>query len=296
MSTSQVSAQPIGSDGVAKWSRLIALPHTVFAFPFALSILLLISRVRPVSAAELLWIISALVSARTAAMTFNRIADKEIDARNPRTQNRELPRKVVSVRAALVLLIASSALFFLSSAMLGEHCLLLAPPVLLWLFFYSWSKRFTRFSHLILGISLALAPGGVWYALTATVSWQPVVMMLAVALWVAGFDIIYSCQDVEFDKRERLFSLPAVLGIPSALFWARVIHAASILLLLWFGGIMECGAAYHLGTFVFALLLMRQHFLVTAADLSRVNSAFFTHNGAASLVYLAGVFVDTQMF
>ena len=245
------------------------------------------------SMAEFLWILVALVTARTAAMAFNRFIDRELDARNPRTMTRELPAGSLSVGSVVLLFISSAAVFLIAAFCLGPHCFALAPAVISFLCFYSWTKRVTRYSHIILGIALALAPGGVWYALTAKFALEPVYMMVAVAFWVAGFDIIYSCQDIEFDRKERLFSLPALLGARHSLIISRFLHLIAVLLLIRFGMLMGCGVFYYLGLTIFAYYLWYQHRLVRAEDLSKVDRAFFTQNGSASLVYMLGVLLDS---
>jgi 4-hydroxybenzoate polyprenyltransferase len=280
------------AEEIAVWGRLVKFSHSVFALPFALSMFVIVARDRAVTFAQLGWILAALVSARTAAMAFNRLADRGIDALNPRTSARELPAGVVSPASVKLLVAAASALFLASAAMLGRHCLVLAPLVLGWLFFYSWTKRFTRCAHLVLGAALALAPGGVWYALTGEFAVLPLYMMAGVALWVAGFDVLYSCQDVEFDSEHRLHSIPAKLGVSRALWLARVMHAAAFILLGIFGYAAGAGIIYFVGLGFFGGLIASQHRLVRADDLSRVDAAFFTRNGLASVVYFAAVLID----
>jgi 4-hydroxybenzoate polyprenyltransferase len=221
-------------------------------------------------------------------MGFNRVADSGFDALNPRTSSREIPSGAVAKRSVKLMTLISAIVFLISAGMLGAHCLLLAPLVLGWLFFYSWTKRFTALSHFVLGISLAMAPGGVWYAVTGVFSWIPVSLMLAVLLWVAGFDLIYSCQDVEFDRTNNLFSLPAKLGIAPALQISRILHVLAICSLIIFGYVFGCGWPYYIATAVFAILVASQHMLVNPNDFSKVNAAFFTRNGLASVVYFLG--------
>ena len=273
------------------YGSLVKFSHTVFALPFALSMLVVVDRAQPVSAWQLVWILIAIVSARTAAMTFNRLVDRDLDALNPRTKDRELPAGKLSVAKVRLLLVFSSALFFGSAYALGTHCLVAAPLVLGILFFYSWSKRFTSLSHVVLGVSLALAPGGVWYALTAQVALLPLLLMAAVILWVAGFDILYSCQDVAFDTGQHLFSLPARIGTTSAVWAARVLHAAAAALLCAFSAAAGFGWPHYLGLAVFAAILFSQHLLISPGNLSRIDTAFFTRNGAASLVYFIAVLI-----
>lgn len=225
-------------------------------------------------------------------MGFNRLMDADIDAKNPRTQSREIPAGKLSKLNVKILVFISSLIFLAGSYGLGLHCLILAPLVLGVLLFYSWTKRFTSVSHLVLGLCLALAPGGVWYALTAEFRWLPVIMMAGVLFWVAGFDIIYSCQDEEFDRKEKLFSLPAKIGIGNSLLVARVLHCIATVFLVAFGYCAELGTAYYIGVTIFSLFLLSQHRLVSAEDLSRVDAAFFTRNGLASVVYLLSAAAD----
>jgi 4-hydroxybenzoate polyprenyltransferase len=189
-------------------SNVVAFPHTIFALPFALAMAVVVARSYPVSLRQIVFIVLALVTARTAAMGFNRILDRRIDALNTRTKGREIPAGVMSVSSVAALVVMSALVFFHSSYCLGWHCLLLSPVVLGWLLFYSYTKRFTSGAHFVLGVALALAPGGVWFALTGIYSWQPVWMMVGVLCWVAGFDIMYSCQDLIFDRQQGLHSVP----------------------------------------------------------------------------------------
>ena len=277
------------------FANLVKFSHSIFALPFALSMFIVVSNEYSTNYMQFFWILAALVSARTAAMAFNRLLDRHIDAKNPRTAARELPRKAVSVYGVQKLIIISSLVFFLSSLQLGMHCLYLSPLVLAFLFFYSYTKRFTKFSHLILGAALAMAPGGVWYALTAELAWLPVIMMTAVLFWVAGFDIIYSCQDKDFDKANSLFSMPATLGVQRALKLARIFHIFTALLLFYFGFVLNYGAIYFISVSIFSLLLLNQHFIVQPHDLSKADSAFFTRNAAAGFIYFLGIVAESLL-
>lgn len=278
---------------ISLWGRLIKFSHSIFALPFALSMAVVVARTYPVSLGQILWILVALVAARTAAMAFNRIIDRKIDSQNPRTKNRELASGQVSLPSVIFLFSISSIIFHFAAWSLGRNCLLLAPLVLAFLCFYSWTKRFTSNSHLVLGVALALAPGGVWFALTGGVAWLPVLMMLAVMFWVAGFDIIYSCQDQEFDKKIGLFSLPSRLGLVNALRISVCFHLLTIICLLIFGYFARLGQIYFLGCAFFSVLLMNQHRIVNAANLKRVNEAFFTMNGFASVIFFLFVLLDS---
>lgn len=274
------------------WGRVVKFSHSIFALPFALSMGVYVSARYPVGVTQWVLIVCAVVAARTAAMCFNRIVDRHIDAMNPRTRNREIPSGQVSVKSVGVLLMASTAVFILSAAGLGWHCLALSPLVLGVLLFYSWTKRFTAGSHFFLGLALALAPGGVWYALAGTIEMLPIPLMLGVLFWVGGFDILYSCQDVEFDTSHGLHSIPARIGVPAALWLARLSHVLAAMSFACFGVIAEMGVVYFAMWIAFTLVLASQHFLVRADDLSKINQAFFTRNGIASVIFFLGVLFD----
>lgn len=277
---------------VQRLANLVAFSHSVFALPFALSMCLLVFLSHPISVFQLVAILIAVVSARTAAMAFNRYVDADIDGRNPRTRMREIPAGVVSKKSAIMLTVGSSLVFLMSAGALGLHCLVPSPLVLAVLLGYSFMKRFSSASHVVLGIALALAPGGVWYALTAELSWKPLPMMLAVTTWVAGFDILYSCQDVDFDIREGLFSVPSKLGVKRALFVARVLHILSVISLGVVALAFPLGSFYWGGVAVFASLLVNQHRVVSQRGIGCVDKVFLTRNGAASVCFCIGVALD----
>lgn len=272
--------------------RFVAFSHTIFALPFAVGAGLVCTRDIPVTASQALWIVICLVSARTAAMAFNRIADRKWDALNPRTVNRGLPSGEIKLSEALALLSLSTNFFLFGSWMLGYHCFLVSPFVLLVLFGYSLAKRFTGASHFILGLALACAPGGVWYALTGEFALVALPLMGAVLFWVAGFDIIYSCQDQEFDRSVGLFSIPARCGVVSALWVARIAHLISFSLLLTFGFVAHLSLIYNVCIVFFGLFLVRQHVLVRQNTIERANSVFFTQNGMASMTFLLATFLE----
>ena len=214
------------------YGRLIKFSHTVFALPFALAAVLLAHREYPVGLSTLWWILLAMASARSAAMGFNRYADYEYDCRNPRTANRPLAAGQIDKESVLFFILISSSLFVFSAAMLGRFCLMLSVPVLLVLFLYSYTKRFTSLSHLVLGFAIGLAPAGAWVASTGGWDMRILPLSLALMCYIAGFDILYACQDVEFDCKERLFSLPACLGVERALRISSILHVCTFLLLL----------------------------------------------------------------
>jgi 4-hydroxybenzoate polyprenyltransferase len=274
-----------GFERVVLWGRMIRFSHSVFALPFALASAALASA-EGIRAAQVLWILVAMIGARSAAMAFNRLADQEWDARNPRTAARELPAGVVGRGEAWGLVVVSSAVLVLAAAMLNPLCLALSPLALLIVFGYSYTKRFTSMSHLALGFALGIAPVGAWIAVRGTVAAVPVVLGLAVTAWVAGFDTIYACQDVEFDRREGLHSLPARFGTGTALVVARALHVAAVGLLAAIYWLTPLHPIYLAGVAGVAALLAYEHALVRHDDLSRVDVAFFTVNGWVSVGYL----------
>lgn len=275
--------------------RLITFEHTIFALPFALASLIFAYRSGPLvqepTVFTIIFVLLCAVSARTAAMAFNRVIDLRFDKENPRTHLRELVVGEVSRAGAIFLVFLSSVLFLLFSAAIGTHCLVLAPFVLAYLFFYSYSKRFTEFSHLILGGALALAPGGAWWVLRPQLELTPLILMAAVIFWVGGFDIIYSTQDEEFDRSKGLHSIPAKIGIKRALLVAKIFHAIALLLLFSLSYVLNLSAAYSWGLMPILGMFLYQHSLVSPQDLSRVNRAFFTVNGWVSVYFFLLVLV-----
>jgi 4-hydroxybenzoate polyprenyltransferase len=268
------------------YGRMIRFSHSVFALPFALTSAVVAARLGGVTGGQLFWNVAAMVAARSAAMGFNRLADHAIDARNPRTAGRELPRGVLSRSEAGVFVAISTVVFVLAAALLNPLCLALSPVALLIVFGYSYTKRFTAASQIVLGLSLAVAPVGAWLAIRGRFAAVPLVLGAAVVLWVAGFDTIYACQDAEFDRREGLHSIPARLGVPRALVLARALHVGAILLLIGLYLFVPLHPLYLAGVAVVAGLLAWEHTLVRADDLSRVMQAF-NLNGWVSLGYFA---------
>ena len=268
---------------------MIKFEHSVFALPFALTGAMLAVR-EGGSGAEhlwwkLLWIIVAMVAARSAAMAFNRLVDTSIDARNPRTKTRHLPAGLLSSAFAWGFVLSTAAVFFVAAAMLNRLCLRLAPVALGIVFFYSFTKRFTSFAHLVLGFSLGIAPAAAWIAIRGSLDARILWLTAAVTFWTAGFDIIYSCQDYDFDVREGLFSIPRVIGIAGALRVAQLLHlamVASLAALVW---TLHLGGLAWAGIGAVAALLVYEHSLVKPNDLSRVNAAFFTMNGYVSVLF-----------
>ncbi len=270
--------------------EMIKFEHSLFALPFALTAALLAVRESglavPEAAKKLAWIIAAMVGARSAAMTFNRLVDASSDARNPRTAGRHLPAGLLSRRFAWGFLVASCALFLLAAYMLNPLCFRLAPVALALVLSYSFTKRFTSLSHLWLGLCLGVAPAAAWIAILASLDLRILWLTAAVTLWTAGFDIIYACQDYHFDRREGLFSLPCSLGIARALLAARALHLLMVLCLIALAYSFRLGALSLAGVALVAFLLVWEHRLVKPHDLSRVNAAFFTANGWVSVVFL----------
>jgi len=242
------------------------------------------------------WIAIAMVSARSAAMAFNRILDADIDARNPRTRQRHLPAGLLSVRFAWGFVITSVLVFLLAARALNPLCFKLAPAALAVVFFYSFTKRFTTFSHLVLGFSLGIAPAAAWIAVRGSLDPRILWLTAAVTFWTAGFDIIYSCQDYEFDSREGLFSLPKRFGMSGALWIARSLHLAMIACLVLLSIAFGLGALSWAGIGAIVLLLLYEHSLVRADDLSRVDAAFFTVNGYVSVLFFLFWAADMYFF
>ncbi|NLX20800.1 MAG: UbiA family prenyltransferase [Phycisphaerae bacterium] len=282
-----------------RWGEMIKFSHSVFALPFALMATFMAGRAaydagdaaqKHPAGVLIALIVCCMVAARSAAMTFNRLVDAGLDGRNPRTAGRALPAGTVSRAQAALFLALASAAFVLCSAGFwwvsgNAWPVMLSVPVLAYLFFYSYTKRFTRWSHFVLGSAIAMSPPASWLAVhPASLGWPAVVLGGAVILWIGGFDIIYACQDVEADRREGLHSLPARLGVGPALWIARAAHAATVACLLVLVSLGGLGGWYLLGVAMVAVLLLLENALVRPTDLSRVNMAFFTVNGVISLL------------
>jgi len=273
---------------------MIKFQHTLFALPFAFTGAILAAGGLP-SGRQIGWILGAMVGARSAAMIFNRIADLEFDRRNPRTATRPLVTGELGLPFAWMALAASVLLFLVSAAMLNRLALVLAAPALLLVLSYSYAKRLSWLTHLHLGASLGLAPLGAWIAVRGSAGAAPLVLAAAVTLWVAGFDVIYGCQDVEFDARERLHSAPRRFGLARALLLSSALHALAVLLLLSLPLLLPLGWPYLAGVAGTAALLLYEHRLVKPHDLSRVNQAFFTVNGCVSFLILAATAADLAL-
>ncbi len=269
--------------------EMIKFEHSVFALPFALVGALLAARsggrAWP-AGRQILWIIIAMVGARSAAMTMNRIADLHYDRLNPRTQSRPLVTGQLSLSFAWVFTLISSAVLVLAASQLNRLALELSPLALAVLFFYSYTKRFTTWSHLVLGFCLGMSPAAAWIAIRGSLDWRMLILCAAVTLWVGGFDVLYACQDIEFDTRVGLYSVPRRFGIARALAIARGMHLLMVALLAWLAWSFQLAWPAWAGMAVVAALLAYEHSLVKPDDLSKINAAFFTVNGYISLLFL----------
>ncbi|OFW32674.1 MAG: 4-hydroxybenzoate octaprenyltransferase [Candidatus Aquicultor primus] len=270
---------------------MIKFEHTIFALPFAYMGMVLAANGLP-RIAEIFWITVAMVGARSFAMAINRYIDREIDARNPRTEDRAIPAGKLNNNYVLMFSAISLAIFFVATYQLAPLARLVWPAIVFPFLIYSYTKRFTWLSHVVLGVSLGLAPIAAWIAITNGLSWPVVALGAAVTLWVAGFDIIYACQDIDFDRKDKLFSIPAVFGVQKALLVTRTFHVLTVGLLFTVGVAFNLGVVYYIGVAITALLLAYENRMVKADDLSKVNMAFFTINGFISLQIFAFTGLD----
>jgi 4-hydroxybenzoate polyprenyltransferase len=271
---------------------MIKFSHTVFALPFALSAVILAHQATPVTLSVVFWIVIAMIGARSAAMGFNRIADAKPDAQNPRTADREIPKGTISRTSAIVFVLLFSLVFILASAFLGKICFYLSFPVLCILFFYSYAKRFTWLCHLYLGFAISLAPIGAWIAVTGSITPGIFLLSLGLMTYIAGFDILYACQDMHFDKTAGLFSIPASFGIETSLFLAKLLHVIAVLFLLLLYPVFHLGRIYLFTVLIIAILFFIEHRLVNPKDLSKINIAFFHINSIISVILFIGIFTD----
>jgi 4-hydroxybenzoate polyprenyltransferase len=270
---------------------MIKWEHSVFALPFALCGAMLAARGRP-TGWQLVWIIVAMVSARSAAMAFNRFVDAEIDGENPRTKTRAVPAGLLTKQFVAVFVVVASAVFILAAAMLNRLTLTLSPVALAIIFLYSYTKRFTRWSHLVLGFALGVAPAAAWIAVRGSLDVRILLLTGVVTLWVAGFDVLYACQDCEFDAGFGLHSIPLHYGIRRALLLARLMHVGMLLLLIALVVTFGLGKLAMAGVVTVGLLLAYEHSLVSSRDLSKLNAAFFTMNGVIAAVLFVFVAAD----
>jgi 4-hydroxybenzoate polyprenyltransferase len=276
------------------YASFVRFSHSVFALPFALAGALLASRVVPVSPGRIGWIVLCMIAARSAALAFNRLVDARFDARNPRTAMRELPQGRISRREAIVFVVLASMAFVVCTVPLGPVCLALSPVALAIVFWYSLAKRYTSHTQVFLGLAMAVAPVGGWLAAGGPARLEPWLLGLAIGAWVAGFDVLYACQDVDFDRREGLRSLPERYGIGSAIRISRLLHVVAVLALLAVGAAAGLGWIYQTGVALVAGLLVYEQSLVRADDLSRVKFAFDL-NGWVGLLYFAATALDVYL-
>lgn len=280
---------------LSRYGSLVKISHTVFALPFALSAAVLATAYAELTARKIVLIIFCVAAARTAAMAFNRLVDRDIDAKNPRTATREIPAGALSVNSVRLLVLVSVAAFVAGAAALGPLPLKLSPVALLFALGYSYTKRFTALCHLVLGGALAIAPGGAWIAMGAPVGLAPWLLVFAVATWVGGFDIFYSLQDEGFDRDQALHSIPVALGVKGALWASGLLHVVTVGCLVMTGLTLGRGPAYFVGAGLVAAILIYEHAIVKPSDLSRINMAFFDLNGYVSVGFLACVLADQYL-
>jgi 4-hydroxybenzoate polyprenyltransferase len=275
----------------AVYLRMIKFSHSVFALPFAFTSALLAAGGIP-SWSKIFWITVAMVSGRSTAMGLNRVIDRKVDALNPRTSQREIPAGTIKTAEAIVFICASTLIFLYAAYRLNPLCLKLSPLALAVFVLYPYTKRFTWLSHVVLGIAIAGAPVGAWIALRGTLDVQIIPLALSVVFWLAGFDVLYALQDVDFDKKSGLISIPQRFGIKRSLFLARTFHILTWMLLLVTAVIFDLGIVFHAGLILVGMLLVYEHRLVKEDDLSRLNMAFFNMNGYISLTVFIFTFLD----
>ena len=274
--------------------EMIKWEHSIFALPFALTGAVLAARGWPTLRITTI-IILCMVSARTSAMAFNRWADAELDAANPRTQSRAIPARLLDRSFVAAFVVISAAVFILGCALLNRLCLLLSPVCLAVLLGYSYAKRFTRWSHLVLGLALGIAPTAAWIAVRGSLDARILLLTLAVLLWVAGFDVLYACQDFDHDRAAGLNSIPQSFGIPAAFAIARMLHVLMLITLLVLIHAFVLGPTSLAGVAVTAALLLYEHSIISPTDLRRMNAAFFTLNGVISVVFLLFIASDVLL-
>ena len=273
------------------YASFVRFSHSVFALPFALAGALLASRQVPLTWTVVAWILVAMVAARSAAMGFNRLVDARMDALNPRTATRELPRGTMSSREAVAFVLVASAVFVFAAAQLNPICFALSPVALAIVFWYSLAKRYTTWTQLFLGLAMAVAPVGGWLAVGGRGGWEPWLLAAAIGTWVGGFDVLYACQDVDFDRAHGLRSIPVRFGIAGSLAISRAMHVVAIACLAALGFVAPLGAVYFVGVTAVAMMLMYEQSLVRADDLSQVKRAFDL-NGYVGILYLIVIVVS----
>ncbi|MDY6912267.1 MAG: UbiA-like polyprenyltransferase, partial [Chloroflexota bacterium] len=280
------------AERVKVFGVMIKFSHTVFALPFALAAVILAQREAAITPLLVGLIIIAFIGARSAAMGFNRLVDAQIDARNPRTADRAIPTGLLTPNTTLLFVLVSCAVFIIAAGFISRLCLYLAVPVLFILFFYSYTKRFSAFSHLFLGFSIGLAPLGAWIAITGSFSWGIILLSVALMTYIAGFDILYACQDVESDWEQGLFSIPARMGIRPAMHISTLLHVLSFLFLLSLYLVFDMGPVYFIFVVIIGILFIIEHRLIAPDDISRIDVAFFHVNSVVSIVLFLGILLD----
>ncbi len=278
------------TEKIVLYLRMIKFPHSVFALPFAFTGAIIAAKGIP-SLREIIWITVAMVGARSGAMGLNRIIDRKIDSKNPRTKNREIPKGLIKLHEAILYTIFSFALFILAAYMLNPLCLKLSPVALIVLIVYSYTKRFTWATHFVLGLSLSAAPIGAWIAVKGSFDIEIIPMGIAIIFWLAGFDTLYALQDIEFDKSYGIYSIPRRFGIKNALLLAKIFHTITFFMLIINGILFKLGIFYWIGMVIVAGLFIYEHSLVKEDDLSKLDMAFFNMNGYISIT----VFIFTLM-
>ncbi|MEU8568595.1 menaquinone biosynthesis prenyltransferase MqnP [Streptomyces pathocidini] len=292
------SAAAVPQPGRARaFLRLVMIEHSVFALPFAYiaSLTAMFLDDGSIHWGQLLLVTVAMVGLRTFAMACNRIIDREIDARNPRTAGRELVTGAVSVRSAWTGALVALAVFLGAAALLNPLCLALAPIAVVPMVVYPYGKRFTHYPHAILGLAQAMGPVGAWLAVTGSWSWDAVILGLAVGIWIGGFDLIYACQDVESDREHGVLSVPARFGVPGALYGARACHVLTTVLLAWYAVATGAGTFFWAGLAIVAAVFVYEHSIVKPHDLSRLNRAFFTVNGVIGIAFFLCALLDLMV-
>ena len=276
---------------IKTYLSFVRFSHSVFALPFALAGALLAARTVTIGWATLAWILVAMVAARSAAMGFNRLVDARFDALNPRTANREIPRGTMSRREATIFVAVSSLVFVVAASQLNTICFILSPVALAIVFWYSLAKRFTNWTQLFLGLAMAVAPVGGWLAVGGGAGWEPWLLALAIGAWVGGFDVLYACQDVDFDRAQGLRSFPVRFGVPASLAISRAMHVVAVAGLIALAWVTPLPGLYYAGVGLVALLLVYEQSLVRADDLSQVKRAFDL-NGYVGILYLLVLIVS----
>lgn len=277
---------------IAVYGKMIKFSHTVFALPFALSAMVMAWRDHEPLLSDMIWILVAMVGARSAAMGFNRIIDSDIDAANPRTAIREIPAGLLSRKDAMLLVTGSSFVFISAAAMLGKLCFILSFPVLFLLLFYSVTKRFTQYCHIYLGFAISLAPAGAWIAVTGTLSWSVFFLTLALMTYIAGFDILYACQDIDFDREQGLYSMPSRLGPVKSMIISSLLHLMTFIFLVAMHFTFGMHPSFLPFLVIIGILLIAEHKIVAPDNLEKINIAFFNINSCIAILLFSGVLVE----